>query len=368
MNKRCVVSVVAFSFFVSACRQVVVPSADYMILDEIAYVDTFPHTFTIGQGTLFDPDVIGVSSIVIRDSLLLISTSDNKGYWSLVSLPEYKHLGKYLMKGNGPNELLSSPWVKQQNFLKEQGRLKAIIYSFPTGKSYKMDLSETIKNKALRMRMMQDSFPRNLTAFIVLDSTTFLCKEINEEHTRQIRYILHKGEKTIPENLEKLNFSSVRAGEDFNILSTATKCNADGSRIVEAPNRLNQINVYSPDGSFGKTICVGRQLDRIGDVQDLDPQSRKRTYMDLVAFPDFFGALYLGEKRENIGKEMSKKPVIQFFDWDGNPLAEVKLDRFVSAYAVDLINGDLYALNYNMEEMYKYDFKEILEKLNKRSD
>ena len=107
------------------------------------------------------------------------------------------------------------------------------------------------------MRMMQDSFPRNLTAFIVLDSTTFLCKEINEEHTRQIRYILHKGEKTIPENLEKLNFSSVRAGEDFNILSTATKCNADGSRIVEAPNRLNQINVYSPDGSFGKTICVG---------------------------------------------------------------------------------------------------------------
>ena len=116
MNKRCVVSVVAFSFFVSACRQAVVPSADYMILDEVAYVDTFPQTFTIGQGTLFDPDVIGVSSIVIRDSLLLISTSDNKGYWSLVSLPEYKHLGKYLMKGNGPNELLSSPWVKQQNF------------------------------------------------------------------------------------------------------------------------------------------------------------------------------------------------------------------------------------------------------------
>ena len=108
-----------------------------MILDEVAYVDTFPQTFTIGQGTLFDPDVIGVSSIVIRDSLLLISTSDNKGYWSLVSLPEYKHLGKYLMKGNGPNELLSSPWVKQQHFLKEQGRLKAIIYSFPTGKSYK---------------------------------------------------------------------------------------------------------------------------------------------------------------------------------------------------------------------------------------
>ena len=60
--------------------------------------------------------------------------------------------------------------------------------------------------------------------------------------------------------------------------------------------------------------------------------------------------------------------MIQFFDWDGNPLAEVKLDRFVSAYAVDLINGDLYALNYNMEEMYKYVFKEILEKLNKRSD
>lgn len=87
MNKRCVVSVVAFSFFVSACRQAVVPSADYMILDEVAYVDTFPQTFTIGQGTLFDPDVIGVSSIVIRDSLLLISTSDNKGTGRLSHCP-----------------------------------------------------------------------------------------------------------------------------------------------------------------------------------------------------------------------------------------------------------------------------------------
>lgn len=41
---------------------------------------------------------------------------------------------------------------------------------------------------------------------------------------------------------------------------------------------------------------------------------------------------------------------------------------YVDTFPVDFINGDLYALNYNMEEMYKYDFKEILEKLNGRKN
>lgn len=114
--------------------------------------------------------------------------------------------------------------------------------------------------------------------------------------------------------------------------------------------------------------CVGKQLDNINEIQRIDLPDRKRTYMDVSVFPDFFSALYLNDTRENIDKGASVNPVIQFFNWDGIPLAEVKLDRPVTTYAIDEINGDLYTLSYNTDEIYQYDFREVLDKLNEQNN
>ena len=339
-----------------------------MILDEVVYIDQFPLVFTLANGMPVDLDIIGIYSLSIQDSLLIVTTPDNEGMWSFFSLPEHNFMGKYLTKGGGPNEFVNMPWVEKQHIFAESGQIFGIIYDFQTGKSYRMNISETLQNKRLSMSETDYSLPRTLFGFSMIDTTLFLCKEVNNVHTQQIRYVLSDGKENGKEkssrNLEKLNKASIRQGEDINILSTSTKSNPGGSRIVEVGISLNQINLYSVDDSFGKTICVGKQLDDISKIQNLGRGDRIYTYMSVMSYPKFFGALYLNETERNYQQGMTKNPVIQFFDWDGNPLAEVKSDRMITTYAIDFIHGSLYVFNFNSEEeVYRYDIREILEKI-----
>ena len=54
---------------------------------------------------------------------------------------------------------------------------------------------------------------------------------------------------------------------------------------------------------------------------------------------------------------------IFLFDWNGEPLAQLNLNDFATAFDIDLINGYLYTLDWRTEAFYKYDIREIIGKL-----
>ena len=55
-----------------------------------------------------------------------------------------------------------------------------------------------------------------------------------------------------------------------------------------------------------------------------------------------------------------KEPIIRLFDWEGNPLAEIKLNRFITSFDMDLRNGYLYTMDHQTDEFYQYDIQNIL--------
>ena len=363
MNKLAFIFCLYLAPCLWSCQSTPAPSSDYMILDEVKYIDRFPHVFTLTDGKPIDLDIIGTLSLSIYDSLLIVTTQDESGMWSFFELPELNYLGKYLTKGNGPNELLTPPWIEEQYIFKEQGQHHAIIYEFLTGESYRMNISETIRMNKLMMSETNYLLPRVLFGFSFIDSNIFFCKEVNNSQTQQNRYILINGDKISSSNIEKLNRAQINIGEDINILSTCIKKRPNGIRIVEGGVFLNQINVYSIDDSFGKTICLGNQVDNISRIQQINRWDRLYTYLNVKVYPKFFSALYLNDTYEKYQREITKNPVIQFFDWDCNPLAEIKLDRMITTFDIDLINGSLYTLNFRTEEMYQYDISTIIEQL-----
>jgi hypothetical protein len=334
-----------------------------MVLDEIAYINDFPHSFSLSGGEAIDLDIIGPVNLSIQDSLLIVTTLESMGMWKFFSLPEYNNKGKYLNKGRGPNDFLSMPLAEQQYFYKENEQLFSIIYDFSNGKLFRMNINETILSNKLSMSEIDYLLPKTMFGYTFINSTDILCREVNNTHTQQKRYLLSKREREDISVLEKMNIASIRPGEDINILSVHTVCSQNGERIAEAALGLNQINLYSLDGSFGKTICVGKKVDNISRVLSIGHNDRLYTYMDIVAFSDFFGALYLNDTEANFQQETTCNPVIQFFDWDGNPLAEVELDRMITSYDIDFFNGALYTLYHNTEEIYKYDISHLLQYL-----
>ena len=338
-------------------------SGHYMTLDEIQYVNTFPQTFVLDDEIEVDPDIIGIKDFYIYDSLLVFATTDKEGYWSFVSLPDYHFLGKFLTGGQGPYEFFNFPYVGESKFFKEKGDLFAAIYHFERGKLYKMNISESIKNNQLNIYTINGSLPPTFFNFVIMDSITFLCREISNNETQQIRYMLTNGEKTTPTHFEKLNLAKIREGKDFNILSTITKHNSNKNLIVEMPVGLNYINMYSPDGSFSKTICVGNQLDHIGEIQYKRNWERIYTFGDLRLFPDFWGVVYINEEYKTYLSERDRHPDILLFDWDGKPLAKLVLNEFITSFDIDFINGYLYTLDAKTDVFCKYDIRKILQKI-----
>ena len=58
-----------------------------------------------------------------------------------------------------------------------------------------------------------------------------------------------------------------------------------------------------------------------------------------------------------------KYPSILLIDWDGRPLAELKLTRFVKSFDIDMVNKTLYVFDVYNDKMFAYELSAVLNKI-----
>ena len=341
------------------------PSAEYMVLDEIKYVEEFPYSYTLQEGDeVADFNVIGIRDFLICDSLLIFSTVDKEGLWSCYSLRNNKFLGKFLKQGNGPNEFFMTPFVSQASIMyDENNNLNAIIYESMQHKVLKINISETLEKQELVIDELDIETPYPTFVFLMLNDSSFYVRTLSHDETKQERSIIEGGNKLKLHNLELLNKASVQPGDhDFNIISILARYNPEKKIIVEAPIGLNYINLYSTTSNYGKSICaIEKEFDNISTIQKMKSWERLYTYAGITAFKDFFGTLYIGETMKDYQKNDKKKlPKIHLFTWDGEPLVELLLPHQATSFDIDFINGYLYAVDLRSDSFYKYDINKIL--------
>lgn len=73
-------NLVVFCILFLGCKSSVSPSSEYMILDEVAYIDSFPQTYSLKDGVQVEMPVIGIKNFVIYDTLLIASVASSAGY------------------------------------------------------------------------------------------------------------------------------------------------------------------------------------------------------------------------------------------------------------------------------------------------
>ena len=335
-----------------------------MTFDDVKYINNFPQSFLI-DGEKKDIDVIGVKNFLIYDSIMIMSTINKDSLWAIVSLPNLQFQGSILKRGQGPNELTISPSITYNTkLIKENDQLFAYIYEYNKGELVKLNITASLNTGKSDISTINDSLPKSLFNFIVLDDSTYLCKEARNNHTQQIRYI-YKQNKEVNDYsiLEKLNNVSIRDNEDINILSTITKHNPSNDIIIEMPIGLNYINMYSLDDSFERTVCVGKSLFNIERIQNNNRWNRIYTFSDLRLFENFWGVLYMNETEKDYQTKRKKHPCIFLFDWNGNPLVEIKLSHWATSFDIDTRNHDLYTFDVETELFIKYDISGILNKM-----
>lgn len=344
-----------------SCRQST--SDNNMAFESVIFVESFPRSFQLGKPEEQYVDVIGVRNFAIQDSLLIFSTVNDDALWSFVSLNDGTVKGNFLKKGQGPLEFLQSPSVATRTTFIKQDSLYAYIYDSQRGALLKMNVNESLQSGIESIHIVDDSLSPFLFNLVVIDTAIFVAKEINADQTQQLRYLRHKKDKTLIENLYRLNDAKISPGEDINIMSTIAKRSSQKDIIVEMPIGLNHLNMYTLDGSFQKSICIGDKLSNIDGIQKRKRQNRLYTFADLRIFDDFFGVLYINEEELTYQTGRKKMPKILLFDWQATPLAEIMLDHHVTCFDIDFANENLYTFDAHSDAFFKHNLTDILKSL-----
>ncbi len=337
----------------------------YMAFEEVSYIDKFPKEFHLKNKEVTGIETIGLTNFAIFDTLLILNTSKKSGLWSFYSIPNHQFLGSFIKRGDGPTELAQGPSLgSKRNLIQENSTLNAYLYDFEKGGYLTFNITKSLISNEENITRSNIKTPPFLSEFILLDSTTFYIKEIENMDTQQGRYILKNNKKINHPILDKLNQPQIKQGEDFNILASITKINYSNNRLVEMPTGLNYLNIFSLENNFSKTICIGSSLIDINKIQEEERQDRKYIFSDIRAFENFFGVVYINEGAKNYQTNRTNKPIILFFDWDGEPLAKVFLEEHLTSFDIDRKGKKIYTFDNQNDKFYIYDFSAVLQEIN----
>lgn len=198
--------------------------------------------------------------------------------------------------------------------------------------------------------------PFNFNGFIVLEDNNFIVSKIENGGRSVNRHLYLNNVLTENEILDKLNEIRIEAPDlDHNTLVRHTAYRKFDKRIIEAYGKFNLINIYTLDGDFQKSICVGEKLDNLRDIESMPYDDRpSSTYTFLKGYDKYIAATYLSQTIRDLLERKQTLAEIHIFDWDGNPLCRIKFDKRFTSFHIDPEKGALAGMDVD-GKMFFYD-------------
>ena len=358
--KRFFLSISAFLsviFITVACSQ---KTNCMAFTDETSFVENFPHRLSLTNPEVINHGILGTNDFKIMDSLMIISTSDKEYAWKFISLDVLGKCGEAIRIGNGPHEFLFAPWPSQCEFTKEKGLTYCYLPDKDKKQMLRMNLSESVRERNSGIETVRDNipYPYPCPNTVRIDDSTYFCTTLSSDMTQRERLILKNSERIYPETWRQINEVHVSPGTNPNLLSAGVSFKRDRKLIIETPIALKNINLYSLDGKVKKTVCIGKRLTSIGDLEKLDANDIPVTFTTTQVYDNFFAVMYLGETAWSYGTGRTEMPHIYCFDYDGNPIADILIDRQATGFDFDFAGRRLYVLDLDTESMWRYELPE----------
>lgn len=148
------------------------------------------------------------------------------------------------------------------------------------------------------------------------------------------------------------NFDTGKKEQDISLAENGNSLNEDGM-LASCGNRMAYAYCYQDkllikDIESGKTMIVGSEKK--------DVENEIFYYSNIKATPRHIYALFQGYSEEEISADAEDKfSQVYVFDWDGNLLKKIELDRIVNLFAVDDAENNIYAMSpFDPERILKY--------------
>lgn len=333
---------------------------NYARLGKESVVNSFPSSYLLSTAAFQELEVPGVIDVVHHGDRIYCMTKNPDG---LISVYDDESLEQssapFLRMGNGPGETLSPIPFRQMYFHEDGGELKATFFNMGT-RLIDLNLSASV-SAGTTVGEALGEVPGEMIGrgpLSLLDEDMYFF-QYPEDQRGVRRGLWMNGEIKYTPAQEKLNAFALEESDGFlfNIFFSACAYSAEKKRFVEVSSMQNTINIYDMDGSFEKTISL---YGPVSDYLELAKQGMdgiSMTFSTVQAFKDFFVALYC---ERPLSHPSDALPVLMFFDWDGNPIREIKLPFSVSSFSLDVEPGILYCADQGSDSVMIADVSTLL--------
>lgn len=355
--KGCLKCVAIFCIFISLCVACV--NMRYFAFDDIRTVKTFPVIYELCSPEVLELDVVGLQGIKVLDKYIVVSRTSDSGSLSIFSKDTDEYVGDFLKIGNGPGEILYAPFISWIDFSDDERY--AYVYDYK-GNYLEYDLSASIVDMVPVWNCLAEKLPvTDAARYFYIDENMLLCRRCKPDRNGYERMIVDCKGNVIPSpNVESLNEIT---SSEMNLLSTGFAINSKEKRIAEFGSRINVIHLYSYVDDYSVTLSVGDKMLPLDEWEQFSEDGMKKMYYDSKSFDKFFAALYIGDTIGNLDSGSFGTPQIQLFDWNGNPIAEIVVPMRALYFDIDIADKKLYVVDYETENIMRYDISEIFDTL-----
>lgn len=327
--------------------------------NEVDFIDAFPKEICLESSHLLSLDLAGCVDVFSVDTLMIFKVMDGECFWKVYSLNDYRLLGNYLTKGHGKDEFVDLPC--SELVMKTDTALYCDFWCPSKMMWFRCDLTKTLQDgRPVWEQQKRFDNNDNVTSVLCLSDTSFFILK-NKDYVGYVRGLFENGTDCDLSHIGNLNEMEIE--EDINTLSAVCCLNRERMMMAEGMLRLNQINLYSLATGYSKTVCVGKKLSDVDEVDHRPKKMRHKYYGNILSYDDYFVALYHDISAMDYWMGTGKSE-LQFFDWTGRPLLCLKLPFMASSFFVSQ-NRYVYAFSAMEDEevLYKYDCGEVLQSI-----
>lgn len=319
------------------------------------YITSFPDTIEL-FGERIELDNVGAKSIDCVDTFLVFATSQLETFYTVYSTQTYKHLGDFIPKGMGKNEMANIAYPifsKERNgeallFLNDilNKEVKAFNITRSVNKSHTIFDEENISiNNYLNSKYI---YP--------ISDSIYFCHIFDIQQKNDFYASYNKNTEHLKKLKDVYTTSLENIGNVF--LFNSYGCfNPIQQKYATAMQFFNQINIYPYNSNTEAfSLIIGNKETEIKKVEKTNMPEKIEYYEDMICTDEFIFAIYANCTRKEWATSENLSVDLHVFDWNGTPLCLIKLNEQIAKIAFDKNSNILYGMTLN-EEVYKYDLQ-----------
>lgn len=324
---------------------------DFITIYRFPIVEELHHEKISTSPVLYAP--VG---LLLLDSAVVAMNLNTDTVFQVFKLPSYTHVGGFVRKGEGPDEeLYIDPFIQRLEN-------NQFMYRNLTGVKFCdfNPFSETlniIKNIKLTNELIDVFHTFILNNQIIGTRTDKATDREFVSFNIQTQRIDEYGEK-FPIIKRRLRITDI---DKVQLFAKANTVKPDGSSFACVYDKFPILRIYSNTGELKKDIRLNNNQQFPYALIEQEPTLEgvneiMQNYRMIKSSNNYIYALYIGKRNKDISSGLNDfSNIIHVWDWEGNPIKELRLDRNI--FTFDVSSDDKYIICSSLELLdgfYKY--------------